>query len=144
MEFLANLLNNDVVKFVATHAVRGMILASGRSVPVEKPEERDPQCVKLTKDHEAVVRMVTFWCSLRINDLQYNGASEESIKKISKNDARFLNSLTNAIATAGDDTGQDAWLFFNGDAKNTDYFELQYCDRNGKVARAVYSIRAKQ
>lgn len=142
MEFLTNMLSSDTAKFIAHHAIRGIIQASGRVVPVKPAKTRDLQCVKLTKEHEAVVRMVTFWCNLRINTLQQNGANPEVISKITQADARFLTMLSHAISTIGEPDAPDAWLFFDGDVQGTDFFELQYCDRGTRITRASYVLHA--
>ena len=142
MGFLSNLFSSETAKYLAARALCGAISATGHQVRLKQAPTRDLQCVKLTTEHGSVTQMVSFWCSLRINNLQIAGASPESVKKIAQSDARFLSSLSHAIAVAKDSSEPDAWLFFDGDIKNTDFFELQYCDRGTKLAKATFVIRA--
>lgn len=85
--------------------------------------------------------MVSFWCSLRINKLQQNGAMKETIDDIVLNDARFLTSLAHAIEVQKDQVPPyDAWLFFNEEVQSTNFFELQQCRCGTKVTKAAYVI----
>jgi hypothetical protein len=142
MGFLSNLFSSDTAKFLAGHALVSFISASGHSVRLEPAKTRDLQCVKLTTEHKSVVQMISFWCSIRTNKLQMTGASPEAVAKISKADARFLTTLSGAIDVANDKEEPDAWLFFDGDVKDTDFFELQFCDRGTKLGKASFVIRA--
>lgn len=142
MGFLSNLFSSETARSLATQALCSMISATGHTVRLKPAKTRDLQCVKLTTGHASVTQMVSFWCSLRTNNLQLNGATTESVSRISKADAKFLTSLSQAITLAADTSEPDAWLFFDGDVKSTDFFELQYCERGTKLTKASFVIRA--
>jgi hypothetical protein len=144
MGLVSSLMANSTAKFIAVHTLRGLALATGHSVPAATSKARNQQCVKLTKDHEEVVRMVSFWCNLRLNNLQQTGAAQKRITEITRSDAQFLNALNHAIAVqTEEDNVLDAWLFFDNDVRSTDYFELQYCARGTKVTKATFSLFAQ-
>ncbi|BAW19089.1 hypothetical protein [Ralstonia phage RP31] len=142
MGILSNVLSGSTAKFVGFHMLRGLVLASGHSVRPVAPKVRNMQCVKLTKEHDGLTKVLLFWCNLRINKLQQLGTAEEAVQRVVREDARFLSILNHAIATAGDDDF-DAWLFFDNDVQSTDHFELQYCSKGTKVTKAAYVIRSE-
>jgi hypothetical protein len=87
--------------------------------------------------------MIVYWCSLNINRLQRTGANEKTAKNLSQRYARFMSAFNHAIAEQKEkDPSFDAWLFFNADVENTDYFELIQCERNSKEATSSIIIRA--
>lgn len=142
MGYLSNALTGNTAHFVARHMLLGLIKASGHNVRPVAPKARNMQCVKLTKEHEGLTKVILFWCNLRINKLQQLGMKEEGIQRIVREDARFLSILSHAIATASDEDF-DGWLFFDGDVQSTDHFELQYCARGSKVTKASYVIHSE-
>jgi hypothetical protein len=58
------------MKFVAEQILINLVKISGRNPFPAKDKDVNHQCVKLTKDHEAVGPMIVYWCSLNINRLQ--------------------------------------------------------------------------
>lgn len=141
MSFLSNLFSSDTVKFIGHHVMEGVMKATGTTKTTVAP--RSVQCVRLTKDHDCVLDLVTMWANLRINKLQQSGMGAEAIKGIQKVDARFLNALAYALAVQKDKTPEyEAWLFFHDDVESTDFFELQHCARGSKVTKASFVLHA--
>ena len=131
------------MKFVAEHILIGLVKASGRSLFIAKEKAVNHQCVKLTKDHEAVGPMIVYWCSLNINRLQRTGANDKLTKNLSQRYARFMSAFNHAIAEQKEkDPSFDTWLFFDGDIESTNFFELIQCERGSKEATSSIIIRA--
>lgn len=143
MSFLSSIASNVYTKFVVHHILVGLVKASGCPNRTKQTKSRSVQCVKLTKKHEGVTRMITSWANLRINKLQQQGMDQESINAIVKGDARFLTTLNHAISMQKEDEPEfDAWLFFHDDVESTDFFELQHCTRNTKHTKASFVIQS--
>lgn len=86
------------------------------------------QCVKITKEHNDLLRSVTFWCAFRLNEMKQLCDSKKHIDAMVQQDARFLNAISHALAVQKDKEPQyDAWLFFNDNVQETNYFELSQC-----------------
>ena len=142
MAFFAKLFANNAVQFVGQQAARSLVKMAGGSLKPTQPEDLNIQCVRLTKDHDSVVTMVTYWCSLRINEMQQAGIAKETVTSIINRDAKFLNALAHALDVQKDKTPDyDAWLFFNSDIKSTNFFELQQCPRGTKNTMASFIIQ---
>lgn len=143
MSFINKLINSDATAFVLKHVLIGLRKASGINVQSAKEKGPNIQCVKLTKDHSALVQMVTYWCNLRTNKLQQMGLTAANAATMNRNDASFLTSLAAAIANQNDPKHPtDTWLFFNGDIQSTNFFELQQCDRGTKNMRCAIVLHA--
>lgn len=133
----------NIMKFVAEHILIGLVKATGRNPFMVKEKAVNHQCVKLTKDHEAVGPMIVYWCSLNINRLQRIGANDKLVKNLSQRYARFMSAFNHAIIEQKEkDPSFDAWLFFDGDVENTGFFELIQCERNNKEPTSSIIIRA--
>lgn len=144
MSVFNNFFSNELTRALGMCALRSLVKVTGRAVPVKETETLDIQCVKLTKDHSSVTHLVTFWANLRINKLQLLGVTPEIVADIARHDTRFLTILLDALATQKTSKPEyDAWLFFNKDVKNTNFFELQQCTRGSKVTKASYIIQAE-
>lgn len=143
MSFINKLINSDATAFVLKHVLIGLRKASGINVQPAKEKGPNIQCVKLTKDHDGLVRMITAWCNLRTNQLQQLGLSAKDVAAMNRNDSSFLTSMSAAIANMNDPKHPiDTWLFFNGDIQSTNFFELQQCDRGTKHMRCAMILHA--
>lgn len=130
----------DVARFVSYHALIGLAKSTGVRLPQNfAKRNRNPQCIKLTKDHLKIDRIVSFWCNLRINKLKELNMHDDDIKRIVREDCVFINALNSALADIGK-TQEDAWLFFDADVHSTDYFELKICNKGQKHPKRTHAI----
>lgn len=112
----------------------------GVSSPKEK-KTRNTQCVKLTKGHHHVAAMVGFWSCERINLLIKHGVSQERVDRVIKQDEKFVALLEEALREqALKQPSYDSWLFFDTDVKNTDFFELQECEKGSLATQSSIVI----
>lgn len=143
MRFLTNFFSSPTTELVFKHLTIGLARAAGKDLRKIREKRRSLQCVKLTKNHYNVVQAVTYWCNLRINELQQKGISDDMLLTLKQHDARFLTHLAHSIAIQNDkEPAYDAWLFFHDDVQSTDFFELQNCIRGTKVTKASFVIQA--
>lgn len=142
MSILSKLFSRDTLSSIIKHAKAGIVRAH-KTRTKSKEKKSNSQCVKLTKEHCAVVQMVSYWCNIRINELKQIGATKDTIDEIIKRDAHFLTALSCAIAMQNEKKPEyDAWLFFDTDVKSTPYFELCKCTRGTKDVTSSLVIRA--
>jgi hypothetical protein len=140
MAFMSKVFNANVGKFVLHHILAG--LTGGCTPKSSKEKALDLQCVKLTKEHTDVPKLVSQWCTKRTKYLQEQGVEAGVIQAITQLDCRFLNALGNAIAAQKDKDRQfDGWLFFDKHHESTGFFELVQCNRGSKDTVSSLVIR---
>jgi hypothetical protein len=143
MSLINKLIKSDATAFIVKHALIGLRRATGQCGESKKEKGPNIQCVKLTKEHDGLVRMITGWCNIRTNQLQQLGLGAKDVAAMNRNDANFLTLLSNAIAEKNDPKHTtDTWLFFNGDIQSTNFFEIQQCDRGTKITRCAMILHA--
>lgn len=99
----------------------------------KRKETINIQCVKITKDHQELLTVISNWCNARLTNMSIAGVDNKALASIIKQDARFLTSLSHSLAIQKEkEIEYDSWLFFNGNVKETNYFELEQCRRNTK------------
>lgn len=134
-------LNNELIKQLGQCALIGLARASG-VVVLEEKNNRNTQCVKLTKGHTHLLNMVTYWCAERKALLKAVGISAERLLTMERHDAKLLDGLKEALAEQQKKQPEyDSWLFFNCNVLETDFFELQECEKGSFITKTSIIVQ---